>query len=66
MELTRLLKKLPNSHCAKIVNNKRILVHTMSGENVLKLEKADAYINEYLRDYYGTMDNEEFYVSIAG
>ena len=38
----------------------------MSGKNVLKLEKANAHVDEYLRDYYNTMDNEEFYVSTAG
>jgi hypothetical protein len=65
-KLTRLLKKLSNSHCAKAMINKGILVHTMSSENVLKLEKADAQVNEYLRDYYDTMDSEEFYVSTVG
>ena len=58
-KLTRLLKKLSNSHCTKAMINKGNLVHTMS------CEKADTHVNEYLRDYT-TMDSEEFYLSIVG
>jgi hypothetical protein len=47
-EFIGLLKTVPNSHCVEAMNNKGILVHIISSENILKPKEVKAEVNVYL------------------
>jgi hypothetical protein len=63
-EFIGLLKKVPNSHCEEVVNNKGILVHILSSENILNKRKPKQMLT-YISKRTKRIENEVFYVSTS-